>query len=211
MAATVVFDLGGVVLNWRPDELLLTNLPDRLQSHDQALVLAADFFESFRPGGAWAEFDRGVLSIDEVAGQIAARTSLPYDAVMAVMHGIPAHLQLRLDTADLLVELRAAGHRLVFLSNMPAPFIEHVQSQLDSLGVFERGIYSSDIKLIKPEDRIFTLALETFACHAADCVFLDDNATNVAAASGAGWQALQFTDAAQARRELLARGLLIDD
>ncbi|MEO8278812.1 MAG: HAD-IA family hydrolase [Ideonella sp.] len=210
MASTVVFDLGGVVLNWQPAELLLANLPDRLSSIGQARELAADFFESFRPGGAWAEFDRGVLSIDEVAAHIALRTSLPLDAVAAVMHGIPAHLQLRTDTACLLLELKAAGHRLVFLSNMPAPYIAHVQTQLDALAVFERGIYSSDIRLIKPEDEIFAFALREFGCRAEDCFFLDDNAANVAAATRSGWHALQFLDAWQARRELLAQGLLAD-
>lgn len=208
MMHTFIFDLGGVVLNWQPAQLLLTHLPDRLKSADQASRLADEFFESFRPGGAWAEFDRGALSVDEVARQIAMRTMLPREAVAAVMRGIPAHLQLRDDTAGLIRRLKDAGHRMVFLSNMPEPYIQHAQRQLDSLDVFERGIYSSNIKMVKPEPEIFALAQRDFGCVPADCVFLDDNAANVDAASRAGWQALRFIDAARAHQDLVALGLL---
>ncbi len=207
---TIVFDLGGVVLHWEPAQLLLAHLPDRLSSVDEARHLATEFFESFRPGGAWAEFDRGVLSTDEVAQRIAMCTSLPIQTVIAVMQGVPAHLTLREDTTTLLQQLNAAGNRTVFLSNMPAPYIEHVQQQLDLLGVFEQGIFSSNIKMVKPEAEIFTLALRAFDCLAADCVFLDDSAVNVEAANRAGWRALRFVDAAQARRDLVALGLLPD-
>lgn len=207
---TIVFDLGGVVLHWQPAQLLMKHLPDRLKTIEQAQDLAAEFFESFRPGGSWAEFDRGVLSSDAVARQIASRTALPIEAVAAVMQGVLAHLTLRPDTTALLNQLKDVGHRMVFLSNMPATYIEHVQRQLDSLGVFERGIFSSDVRLVKPEAAVFELALRTFDCRAGDCVLLDDNAANVEAARHAGWQALQFVDAVQASRDLVGLGLLPD-
>lgn len=205
---TVVFDLGGVVLHWEPAQLLLTHLPHRLPSEAQARGLAAEFFESFRPGGAWAEFDRGVLDTDAVADRIADRTGLSVDEVRSVMGGIPAHLRVRADTAGLLRELSRAGHRLVYLSNMPAAYIGHVQRELDGLGVFEQGIYSSDVQLVKPDPAIFTIAQQRFDCVPASCVFLDDNEANIVAARCHGWRATRFVDAAQAQRDLVAWSLL---
>lgn len=208
MRTTVVFDLGGVVLHWEPARLLLTHLPQRLQTEAQARALAAEFFESFRPGGAWAEFDRGVLGTDEVADRIADRMGLSVDEVRSVMDGIPAHLQVRADTAGLLRELNRAGHRLVYLSNMPAAYIGHVQRELDGLGVFEQGVYSSDVRLVKPDPAVFALAQQRFDCLPASCVFLDDNASNIVAAHRHGWRAARFVDAAQARRDLRGWSLL---
>jgi putative hydrolase of the HAD superfamily len=209
MPSTVVFDLGGVVLNWQPAVLLRQCLAERLGSDLQASALAEMFFESFRPGGAWAEFDRGSLSIDAVARRIAdGATGLSRAEVDRVMEAIPAHLQVRADSAVLIGELHAAGHRLLFLSNMPTPYVDYVQRQLDLLGVFEGGIYSSDVGLVKPEIEIYQLAMRRFACAPNDLVFFDDNAVNVDAALRLDWQARVFVDAAGARRDLAGLGLL---
>ncbi len=208
MAATLVFDLGGVVLNWQPAQLLQRQLPDRLHSADEAQQLAGVFFESFRPGSDWAEFDRGVLEVDEVAQRIASRTGLLHDEVLGVMHAIPEHLQLRADSAVLLRELQQAGRRLVYLSNMPQAYVEHASRQLDSLGVFERGVFSSQVGMVKPQEPIYQLALQRFETRAADCVFFDDSLANVETASRLGWRAFRFSDAAAARVALVALGLI---
>lgn len=206
MPRTLVFDLGAVVLRWEPAHLLLDSLPKRLADLATAQQLAAVFFESFRPGSDWAEFDRGVLGLDEVAQRIAARVGLGEDEVRAVLHGIPAHLQLRADTAALLHDLRLSGCRLVYLSNMPAPYRPHAQAQLDQLGCFETGLYSCDVRMVKPEAEIYREALRRFGATPADCLFFDDSAGNVASAQGEGWAACRFTDAAAARRDLALHG-----
>ncbi len=209
---TVVFDLGGVVLHWQPAELLRLTLPHRFASGADASPLAEAFFESFRPGGAWAEFDRGSLSSDEVAVRIASGCSgLTRREVEIVMQAIPAHLQLRADTAHLIAELRAAGHRLLFLSNMPVPYVDHALRQLDRLGAFEDGIFSCEVGLVKPEPEIYALAEQRFGCAAAELVFFDDNKLNVECAAGRGWQARHFVDAGTSRGELGELGLVASD
>ena len=208
MPRTLVFDLGGVVLRWEPAQLLLGSLPHRLADLAAAELLAAVFFETFRPGSDWAEFDRGVLGLDEVVQRIATRIGLGEAEVRAVLRDIPAHLHLRADTAALLLELRRAGQRLVYLSNMPAPYRAHAQAQLDGLGCFETGLYSSEVRLVKPEAEIYREALRRFGTSAADCLFFDDSAGNVASAQREGWAACRYTDAAAARRDLAVHGVL---
>lgn len=205
---TLIFDLGGVVLRWQPGALLLHHLPHRLPDRAAADALAARFFESFRPGSDWAEFDRGTLALHTVAERIARRLDLPPDEVLRVMQGVPAHLQLLEDSAGLLQQLHRAGHRLVFLSNMPADYRDHAQRQIDRIGVFEEGVYSSMVGHVKPQDDMFEHAQAAFGLAAADCLLLDDSAANVAAARQRGWQALLFTGAAAARVDLERLGLL---
>ncbi|WP_418316753.1 HAD family hydrolase [Piscinibacter sakaiensis] len=210
MATTLVFDLGGVVLHWQPAELLRHCLAQRIDSDEAASVLATSFFESFRPGGAWAEFDRGSLSATEVARRIADGASgLSHAEVERVMDAIPAHLQLRPDTAALLAELHRAGHRLVYLSNMPATYVDHVQQQLARIdGAFDGGIFSSEVGIVKPESAIFQLAERHFGSAADELLFFDDNPVNVDAAARLGWQARLFVDADGARSDLVEAGLL---
>jgi putative hydrolase of the HAD superfamily len=209
MVTTLVFDLGGVVLHWEPAQLLRECLAPRIASDDAAQALAAGFFESFRPGGTWAEFDRGSLSVEAVAERIAdAGLGLSTAEVERVLQAVPGHLQLRRDSAALLSELQAAGHRLLYLSNMPASFVDHAQRQLDRLAVFDGGLFSSQVGLVKPESAIFELELRRFGGAASVMFFFDDNIVNVDAAIHQGWQARRFVDAEGARGDLVAAGLL---
>ena len=57
----LVFDLGGVVFRWRPDEFLPRLMPARASTPEKARAFAADFFEGF--GGDWGDFDRGRLGV----------------------------------------------------------------------------------------------------------------------------------------------------
>lgn len=208
MARTLVFDLGGVVLRWQPAELLHQQLPHRAPNKDGARELASRFFESFRPGSDWTEFDRGALTLEQVAPRIASRLQFDLEEVLRVMHAVPAHLQLLDDTAMLLRDLHRAGHRLVYLSNMPAAYVEHAEQQLDGLGVFDTGLYSSRVGMVKPQPRIFAHAEEQFGAKGADCIFFDDSPANVQAAAERGWLARHFSSAAPARADLIELGVL---
>jgi len=199
---TLVFDLGGVVFRWRPDEFLPRLLPNRAPDPAATRALVAAFFEGF--GGDWAEFDRGRIDAAPLAERIAARTGLRVDEARRVIDAIPDELQPLLDTEALLRRLHAGGHRLVFLSNMPRPYAQHLESSQPVLGLFERGVFSSRIGLIKPEPALFAHAAAAFERAPSALLLLDDNEANVKAAIGLGWAAIRFENAAQAERELAA-------
>jgi putative hydrolase of the HAD superfamily len=72
--------------------------------------------------------------------------------------------------------------------------------------LFESGVFSSRVQLIKPDPAIFEHAALVFGRAPSQLLFLDDHLPNVDAARAAGWQALHFVDAAQAEAEVLALG-----
>jgi 2-haloacid dehalogenase len=67
---------------------------------------------------------------------------------------------------------------------------------------------SGEVKLLKPDPRIFNLFLETFAIDPALTVYIDDCGSNVEAAMALGMHGILFTDAAALRTELIGLGLL---
>lgn len=205
----ILFDLGAVVFRWQPAVLLQTALPRLAGDPQAAQALAARFFQSFHVGSDWAEFDRGVLDEAQVVSRLSARLELPRQEVQAVLDAIPAHLVLRQDTVDLALELRAAGQALYYLSNMPTSLIAHVHPRLQAMGCFIDGIYSSEVRLVKPELPIFELAQQRFGLSPGEISFLDDSRSNVAAARSLGWQAWEFLDAAGARRDLQQAGVCL--
>jgi putative hydrolase of the HAD superfamily len=123
-----------------------------------------------------------------------------------VVDAVPLALQPIAETVALIGQLHAAGHPLFFLSNMPAPYADHLDRQHSFLQCFQGGIYSARVQLIKPERAIFDLAAQRFGRAPADLLFFDDVVANVAAAQQAGWQAAHFTGAASARQALAAAG-----
>lgn len=202
----IVFDFGGVLFRWQPHEFIARLLPERAPTPEAAQVLVGAFFEGF--GGDWGEFDRGTIAPAVLAERIARRTGLALAEVHQVIAAVPHELQPIDATVALLRRLHARGHALHFLSNMPAPYAEHLEASHDFIGLFRSGVFSSRVRLIKPEAAIFAHAVQAFGVDPAETLFIDDVAHNTAAARQAGWQALHFQDPAQCELELSRRGLL---
>lgn len=205
----IVFDFGGVLFRWHPHDFMARLIPQRTQTDVDTQALIADFFEGF--AGDWGEFDRGMLEAGPLADRIAARTGLGLADVRKVIDAIPHELEPLRDTVALLHRLHGTGHPLYFLSNMPAPYADHLEANHDFLALFRAGVFSARVNLIKPDPAIFAHATQAFGIDPARTLFIDDVAHNVVAARAAGWQALQFRGAADCEAELVARGLLPGD
>lgn len=205
---TVVFDLGGVLLHWQPLALLQQVLPQHAPHPAGAHALAAQIFQGFDPGSDWALFDLGQIAAEALALRIAARTGLPAYDVQAVIDAIPPHLATLDGTEALLHELRAQGHRLCFLSNMPGPYAEHLLQHKPFFSAFEDGIFSAHVQQIKPDPAIYALAAQRFGLQGQPTWFIDDVQRNIDAAHAHGWRGVHFESAGQVRAQLAEAGLL---
>jgi len=201
----IVFDFGGVLFRWTPHRFLQRVLPHRAPDEPSARRLSEDVFQGFT--GDWGEFDRGTVEAGELAHRIARRTGLALAETQAVIAAVPEELQPLPDSVALLQRLQAAGHRLFFLSNMPAPYADHLDATHGFLDAFEAGVYSARVGLIKPEPAVFAWAERHFGVAGSELVFIDDVQANVDAALAHGWQAMRFDTAAQVAAELHTLGL----
>jgi len=181
-----IFDFGGVVFHWKPTELLARVLPGHAHSPAAAEYWKAQFFQGYE--GDWGAFDAGLLTTDELVDRISSRTVLTPDEVRAVVDAVPPSLTPLSGTVQLIDDLRQAGHRLFFLSNMPAPYADYLQQQHAFLSAFEDGVFSAHVQVGKPHPQIFQVALERFGVPAADCVFIDDHPANIEVAQSLGLQ-----------------------
>ncbi len=198
----IVFDFGGVVFRWTPHEFMPRLLPQHARTTEEGAALTQAFFQSFT--GDWGEFDRGSLTVDELVPRIAERTGLAAEDVRHVVQAVPAELTAVPETVSLIEQLHAAGHRLFYLSNMPAPYADHLEAVNGFLGLFEDGVFSSRVGWIKPEPEIFHVAERRFGIAPGELLFIDDVLHNVEAARRLGWQALHFQGAAACAQALRA-------
>lgn len=205
---TVVFDLGGVVFNWQPTVLLRQVLPQRASDEASAHLWVREIFQTFDPVGDWAQFDLGNVEPEALAQRIARRTGLAVDEAMAVIDGLAPHMRPKDDTVALIHDLKAAGHRLVYLSNMPHGLAHWIEDDHPFADWFEDGIFSARVGLMKPDPAIFHLTVERLGIAGASPVFIDDALKNIDAARALGWRPVRFETAGQVRAEVTALGLL---
>jgi HAD superfamily hydrolase (TIGR01509 family) len=209
MSKQIIFDLGAVLFRWEPMALLGEVFADKSPDAQQIGHWSADIFRSFEPTSEWARFDKGLLNADQVAEQIAARTEFSADDILHLIAAVPTHLQLMQKTADLIDVLRGNGYQLYFLSNMPAPFAQHLVRAHDFDRWFIDGIFSAHVNQVKPEPDIFHTAMKRWAQDQSSFqpIFIDDSAKNIATAKLLGWRTIQYHAIDQVKDELTGFGI----
>jgi putative hydrolase of the HAD superfamily len=97
---------------------------------------------------------------------------------------------------------------MFYLSNMPAPYADHLERENAFIADFDDGLFSGRVGLMKPQPAMFELALQRFGIDPAQTLFIDDHPGNVDVAQRLGWQALLYTDAAALQSQLRLQGWL---
>lgn len=209
----VVFDLGAVLFEWAPTRLVQTHLAAHAPNEAAAAALARALFHH----DDWLGFDCGTRSLDEAMARMAHRLSLPIDALDAMLSPLGGRLAPIDVTVTLLERLfaqRDAGEdlRVYYLSNMPAPYARALERRHAFMHRFDGGVFSGDVKFIKPEREIYEVLAWRHTLAPEVTVFIDDAAANVEAARAFGWHAIHCTAperlAAQLSRYLPVRTTL---
>lgn len=188
MIKNVVFDLGGVVVEWNPERLL------EAYPGDKELPLAlfrGGFFERY-----WTQFDRGVLTQTEVSAEMSRFTGRTYAECWDFMEYIKHFLVDIPETVELIRELAGQGYRLFCLSNMSAEYYDYMKER-EVFRMFEGHLISAHEKVIKPEEAIYRLLLERYGLKAEETLFIDDLKPNVEAAERLGIHTVHFSDRRQ--------------
>ncbi len=190
----LIFDLGGVVLDWNPRHLYRKLIPDEV---------AREWFLTEVCSPAWnLQMDTGKPSAEAVA-ELSARFPGQAGLISAYWDRWPEMLGGPIPgTSELITELARSGRELYAISNFNGEVWPATMDAFPVLNCFKDIVISSFVGVGKPDPRIFALALRRFGAAAGDCLFIDDVAANVDGAKAAGIAAVQFTSAAALRRLL---------
>jgi 2-haloacid dehalogenase len=198
--STVVFDLGGVLIDWDPRHLY------------RALFDDADEMEAFLEEVSFAEWnarqDAG-RSLDEAIAHLAASHPDRRELIEAFRARWPETMAGAVPgSVEILRELRGRGVRLLALSNWSAETFPVARERFEFLGWFDGIVISGEIGAVKPHARPFQVLVERHAVDPATTVFIDDSRANVETAAGLGFHGIVFTDAPSLRAHLVTLGLL---
>jgi HAD superfamily hydrolase (TIGR01509 family) len=194
MNSSVIFDLGGVVLRWNPDEIIRGFCPDEAMRS----VIKREVFK--HPD--WLAMDCGVLEEHEAIDRFHRRTGLSVAEVSALMHTTKDSLLPIPETVELLEELAAQDVPLYCLSNMSATTANYLRARHSFWRVFRGIVISGEIQLNKPDPAIFEYIVERFGLRPGNTVFIDDHRPNIESADRLGFKTLHFTDPVECRNTL---------
>ncbi|MCP1625293.1 HAD family hydrolase [Pseudomonas nitroreducens] len=197
---TVVFDLGGVLVDWNPRHLYR-----KLFAGDDA---AMEAFLADVCNTAWNEKqDRGRPWAEAIAEAVAQHPAHASN-IRAYRERWDEMLNGALeDTVQVLDELHRGGVRLLALTNWSAETFPVAQERFGFLDRFEGVLVSGQEGLMKPEPEIFQLLIRRYGLTPSRTLFIDDVQKNVDAAAAQGLQAAQFVNASRLRQDLQRLGL----
>ena len=199
--STVVFDFGGVLIDWNPRHMYR-----KLFNGD---VAGMETFLSTVCTPEWNEHQDAGRSIAEAEAEAIARHPGKADLIRAFYSRFDEMMADAIHgSVAILEELHTRQVPLYGLTNWSAETFPHALKRFPFFKRFRGIVVSGQIKLKKPDPRIFSHLVSTHGLKAADTVFIDDSPKNVDAARAAGLQALHFTTPEHLSADLRQLGVL---
>jgi 2-haloacid dehalogenase len=199
----VIFDLGGVLLDWNPRYLYSKLIADEAERERfLAEVCHSDWNVRQDAGRSFAEAEAEAI----------ARHPDKADLIRAWRHRfdemIPAAIQ---GTVDILERLHARDVPLYALTNFSRETFPPTERRFDFFRRFRGIVVSGEEHMLKPEARIYRLLCERYGVDPEKAVFIDDSPKNAAGATAVGIHGIHFQSPERLARELAALGLLPAD
>ena len=182
MVRNVIFDLGNVLISFIPNEYLKKlNYPANIRN-----TIIQDIFRSEE----WKKLDNGDITVGEAIDSIVPGSALKREEI-ALVFNLRADIMFPLDdNVRLLPALKKLGFRVYYLSNFHMDIFEIVSHDYYFFRHFDGGVISADVKLSKPDERIYRLILKKYSLKPEESLYIDDIEENVTAAEKVGMSGL---------------------
>ncbi len=197
----IVFDLGGVLIDWNPRYLYrkMFNGDEQEMAYFLSAVCPMDWNETMDAGKPFAQ-------------AVQERIDLfpQYEPYIRAYHGrwvemVGGEIE---ETIPVLARVKERGYPLFALSNWSAETFALVKNRFQFLDWFDEVVISGEVGAAKPDRKIFDVFLQRVGRPANHCLFIDDNKRNIEAAQMLGFQTIHFTGAQKLHAQLLSSNLI---
>ncbi|WP_165304646.1 HAD family phosphatase [Thermotoga sp. 38H-to] len=195
----IVFDLGGVLIDWRPCEYLIESFPKEV-----ARVLEKEIFKH----EDWKLMDRGVLPENKLWEKKKKELPELREYVERLEREVPELLRPIEENVKFLPALKRT-FKLYALSNYGRIYFEMVRERYDFFEFFDGMVISSHVGYLKPEKEIYLELIRRYKIVPEESLFIDDTPENVEAAREIGFRAVRLEEPSRLK-EILIRELNIE-
>lgn len=188
----IIFDIGGVLMDWNPKGILNKFYSKEISKKLSALTLTK----------RWAEYDRGLEDRNDLYNYfIEIEPDYP-DEVRFLVFEIFKNMDVLYKTVEIAKELKSKGKKLYLLSNFTEIGFDYVYEKYDFFQLFDGKVISCYVNLIKPEREIYEHIHKKFSLDLEKTIFIDDNDDNVSGAIDYGIKTIKFTSPEKLRKDL---------
>lgn len=187
MYKNIVFDFGGVMVDFDPHKYLIDLFGNR--------GLEEEVYDLTFGSREWRLLDAGRITRREANERMLERARAVGRGfeVEGVLDDWMSMLRPRRRMQTLVAQLKQRGYCVYYLSNIPEDVLDLLMHR-DFEGLFDGGVASCEVKINKPDPRIYQALLDKYSLRASECVFIDDNLANVQAAFALGFAGIQMKE-----------------
>lgn len=185
MYKNIIFDIGGVLINFNPRDFLLERFFNE--------TLEQRIFDLTFGSEEWKLLDAGQISRREANQRMLANAkelNCEFE-VQTVIDDWITMLTTRQKTAMILAQLKASGYRVFYLTNMPEDIFEQLQ-QRSFWRCFDGGIASCEVHINKPDPAIYRALMSKYSLVYDETVFIDDSKVNAQSACNLGMAGILY-------------------
>jgi 2-haloacid dehalogenase len=198
---TIIFDLGGVLIDWNPRYLYRKIL----KSEEEVSWFLNNICTS-----EWNDMQDAGRTFEEATDELVSKHP-EWEAPIRAWYGrwqetITGPVQ---ETVDILREIKETkSHRLLALTNWSAETFPWALDNFEFLHWFEGIVVSGIEKTRKPYADFYQILFDRYKVEPSRAIFIDDNIKNIEGAANIGLPAIHFVTPADLRKELVQRGIL---
>ena len=181
-----LFDLGGVFFDWDPKFFFTKIISDKEEM---------DFFLTKVCNDEWNLAQDSGRSIEDGEKDII-RKFPQYENLIKLYY--PNHRKMIKGTfqssIDILIKLKQDNYECFVLSNWSSETFIDIPKEFKFMENFDGLLISGEDKLVKPDPKIYLLAIDRFNLDPQNTVFIDDKLVNIEAAKKLGFKTIHLTN-----------------
>ena len=191
---SIIFDFGNVLVQWHPEQVYSEYFGDEAR---------AWWFLRHVCDSEWRNRIDAGESQDSCIAELKARQPEYSEAIELYRSRWREMLTDEVPgMRELLHELKSKGYELYGLTNWSMETFPEARERFGILQMIDRYVVSGAEGLVKPDPWLFQVLLDRYHLNAKDCIFIDDNESNVQAAKVLGMEGIVFQGAEALRKEL---------
>jgi len=194
----IVFDFGGVLVDWNPEYLFKDVFKDREEmNHFLENICNSDWNEQQDAGRS---LSKAISTLQELHPEYRKEIRMYYEQWTTTLGG-------PIEENVALLDPLKARFRLFGLSNWSAETFPIARDMYPFFDLFEGIVISGEEKLKKPDKRLYQVLLQRYGLNAGESLFIDDSAPNVQAAKALGFQVIHLEKAVNLKEQLACMGI----
>lgn len=195
----IIFDFGGVLVNWDPRYLYRKHFNNDLEMEYFLTHICSDEWHLEQDKGR--SLLDGTKILQENHPEYSYLISLFYDQWDQMLYSEIG------ESVDILYKLKK-NYRLFGLTNWSSETIDIAYKKFSFFKEFEGIVVSGIEKIIKPDLKLYKLLCERYELKPENCLFIDDKIANVYAAVNFGMSAIHFKTIEDFKKELLGLSII---